>query len=486
MAGSAALGECEVCLYDALVDASLLELVPTDAVRIAVGKRCGRHPVEQDEICRLFALYARRGRRVVRLKGGDPGLFSRLGEEIDFLKFVGLSYRVIPGVSSLSAATTGTGLLLTRRGMSRAFMVLTPRDGEGKFVPLSLTDQRNMPLVFFMAGCFIREVAADLHGQGYDPNLPVAVVSDAGLESQSVLTGSLGNMSEWVAPAAGLQPVLLIVGETASRRFLYHTTGGALRGMRVLITCSAEVQDRVAALVAEYGGVPLRYPMIRLEPDASAKTALSAIHEFDWLILTSPSAVSCLVRLLDDIGTDWRVLPKIIVSGPHTAAQLRKHRLTADVVADVAFGTEELLSAARSHVRAGVSALRCRSDLADDRISLALRQNGIRVTDCVLYRNIPVHYDRIPDFEAVIFMSGSAVRAFTANWGSASLANRLRIAIGPPTAAVLEEYGQKVTVVAPEATSESAVAALAAYVVGQDLGRCDDHQQGIPRKEIYA
>lgn len=467
-AGAAALAGCEVCLHDALVDPSLLDRLPAGALRVPVGKRCGRHTVEQDEICRLLTQYARRGCKVVRLKGGDPGLFGRLAEETESLESLGLPFRVIPGVSSLAAATTGTGLLLTRRGLSRAFTVLTPRGAEGRYVSMTADEIRAAPRIYFMAGSVLREVAGDLSGQGVAPDLPAAVVRNAGLESQRVWTGTLASLGQAADAAEATDPVLLVIGDIAAAKFLYHPAG-ALKGMRVALTCSAALQDRAAAAVEAYGGKAVRRPLIRLEPEPAARVALAGLHAFDWLILTSPSAVECLVRLLEELGTDWRKLPNLMVSGPGTAAELRKFHLRADAEAGAAYGAQGLLDMAQARLTKGASILRCRSDRSEDRISKELAGRGLRVTDCVLYRNVPVHYDRQPECDAVIFASGSAVRAWIANWGIASLAGKIRLAIGPVTAAALEECGIKASIVAPEATVESAAEALAAHTVWQDL-----------------
>ena len=149
----------EVCLYDDLMDDGLLNYLPEAALRIHVGKRCGAHSVRQPEISAMISAYARRGLRVVRLKGGDPGLFGRLAEEVEELERYSLPYLVRPGVSALSAATTGTGMLLTRRGVSRGFTVMTPRAEGGGTADVALQARRNLPLAFFMSTRLLREMA---------------------------------------------------------------------------------------------------------------------------------------------------------------------------------------------------------------------------------------------------------------------------------------------------------------------------------------
>ncbi|MDP2991085.1 MAG: uroporphyrinogen-III synthase, partial [Kiritimatiellota bacterium] len=234
-------------------------------------------------------------------------------------------------------------------------------------------------------------------------------------------------------------------------------------------TCSDELQHRLAKLITEYGGIPLRCPLINLLPEESAKAVLANVHQYDWVVLTSPSAAMFFARMIEDAGVDWRALPEFIVAGPGTDDVLRKHHIRVNVKPVRPFGNEGLLAAVRQHVRNGVSVLRCRSDQADDSISAALRESGAQVTDCVLYRNIPIRYHQRPGFDAAVFVSGSAVRAFVANWGAAALTEALPVAIGRPTAMALESCGCKSFLVAPDATAESMVRTLAAHCVEQDL-----------------
>ena len=220
-AGSGRAGTCtievidtlkaaEVCLYDSLVDKSILNYVNKHAIIINVGKRCGSNGKGQENINELIALYVRRGARVVRLKGGDPGIFGRLAEEIEHLESLHLPYRVLPGVSSLNTATTGTGMLLTRRGESRGFIVATPRAEGGDIAPIGISAQLNFPKVFFMATKCITEITAELQHDGMSPETPAAIVFDAGSPAEIVIKGTVGDIAQKPLPA-GEKPGILII-----------------------------------------------------------------------------------------------------------------------------------------------------------------------------------------------------------------------------------------------------------------------------------
>jgi uroporphyrinogen III methyltransferase/synthase len=304
LAGTKALNRCEVCLHDALLDPALLDHLPADAARIDVGKRSGAHSREQPEINALLARYARRGLRVVRLKGGDPGIFGRLAEEIESLDALRLPYRVIPGVGSLSAATTGTGMLLTRRGVSRGFSVLSARAKGGKIADVSAPARAALPCVFFMGTGVVDDLRAQLLADGIPADTPAAIVYNAGADNETILRAPLAEIPTQARQAADyLPPItchltpstttspppgLLIVGEIA--RYAFNRDHGALQGKRVLLTCSDALLDRAVEAVHDLGGRPICFPLVRIRPARDAGKAMVNLARYDWLVLTSPSA----------------------------------------------------------------------------------------------------------------------------------------------------------------------------------------------------
>ena len=268
VAGQEALRHCEVCLYDALVADSLLAEIPDSAKAVYVGKRCGHHSCGQPDICRWLADYARQGLRVVRLKGGDPGIFGRLAEEVETFDRYSLPYRVVPGVSSLLAATTGTGMFLTRRHISRGFTVLTPRhaqdgqDVDPVYGPYLKRPPR--PVVFFMAMARIGELVENLKKRGRLATEPAAVVWGASTPSQEVVRGTLEDIEELVKNHDRELPGLFMVGETTV--FSLTDKWSALLGERILLLCQISLRPQLEAEILAYGGKAVAPPpMLELE-----------------------------------------------------------------------------------------------------------------------------------------------------------------------------------------------------------------------------
>ena len=458
-----ALRRCDVVLHDTLMGPDLLNHVPPHVTRIPVGKRAGRHSVPQDEITELITRYARRGLRTVRLKGGDPGVFGRLAEEVDALDALHLPYHVLPGVSSLTAATTMTGMLLTRRGHSRGFCAMTPRLAGGGVVSVASAARAELPIVFYMAVSVSPAIAQELIDDGLAPDTPAAVVFGAGGDQAHTISGTLADIGERAAGQGGDMPGTLVVGDVAGYR--YHTEWGALAGRRILLTCSEALQDHAAGLISDFGGVPVCRPLVRLVPSPKGQACLRDLAHYDWVVLTSPSAVRCFGDLLRAGGTDVRTVPTLVSCGGGTSAALAVLGFKADIEPDETFGAESLLKAAQAHITPQTRILRLRSDKAGPHLADALRSTGATVDDCVLYHNQPVPYNTRPEFDAVFFASASAVEAFDTLWSMDALAGSTVLAIGKPTLAALTQRNVTDVLVGHEATVESALASLALQAV---------------------
>jgi uroporphyrinogen-III synthase len=292
-------------------------------------------------------------------------------------------------------------------------------------------------------------------------------------------------------------------------RHTFPRDRGALRGRRVLLTCGDALLDRAADAVRDLGGRPILFPLIRLTPVPEARQALRRIDRYDWVVLTSPSAVRFFFDALRECGGDLRALPRLAVSGPATARELSDRGLVADLCPERDFGGKGLLAAGRPHLVqrpppacpagtgdcgntqafsrnllhprhkvAGVSSqniergarlLRLRSDEAGAALALAFRERGVEADDVVLYRNEPMPREILPAFDAALFASRSAVNAFVRRWGAGALTDKTVAAIGPPTQDALRECGLPDAAVPEEATVEAAMLALAARLVARDV-----------------
>ncbi len=473
-----ALARCDVCLHDTLLDHGLLDALSSSALRIDVGKRCGSHGVPQTETTELITAWARRGARVVRLKGGDPCIFGRLAEEVEALDALHLPYRVLPGISSLSAAASYSGILPTRRGVSRGFCAMSPRIKGGAIASVARDERGALPVVFFMAVSAARDVVEQMLADGEPADTPAAVILSAGTEDAAVVRGTLADIcdrtaeaeaSDLAEPAARRvrRPGLFIVGNVAA--YAFTEEWGALEGQRVLLTCSEALQEKAAGCVTDFGGRPVRRPLIRLETTADGLRQASRLEAFDWVVLTSPSAVRCFAELLAAAGADMRRVPKLLVCGAGTARELATLHLHADAQPVSGFSGAAVIEAARPVIGADSRVLRLRSQKAGPDLAEALRELGAEVEDCILYENKTVSYDMKPRFDAVFFASASAVEAYASAWGGDSLAGKTVLAIGQPTLAALRKAGVEADVVGAEATVESSIRSLAGYAVRRRL-----------------
>ena len=387
--GKRDIAAADIVLYDALFGQSLLETLSdrhfNAPILRSVGKRCGAHSMMQAEITRLVCDEARKGRRVVRLKGGDAGLFGRLAEETEALASLKIPFLVRPGVSALTAATTGTGLLLTRRGESRGFMAYTPRSAGTE-----------MPQVLFMSLRVAGQEAKRLQAEGWPASTPCAFVFDAAGPFEEIVQTTLGSVKSVTDDD---RPGVLIVGNAARCRWPHL---GELAGRRVLLTCSEAVQDRAALAVEDRGGRPVRWPLIRLVPRWRGDPS-----SYDGIVLTSPSAVRIFFAAC---SCDRRRLPEFFTCGAGTDAELRRYGVASDVMPPRDFSATGLIAEIRGMDLRGRHILRLRSAKAGPAVAKALRRVGAHVDDVVLYDNEScAPKGTLPPFDDVFFASASAV-----------------------------------------------------------------------------
>jgi uroporphyrinogen III methyltransferase/synthase len=459
-----ALKQCDICLYDSLIDASLLDELPAHAQAIDVGKRCGAHSKEQHETTRLICECARQSKRVVRLKGGDPGIFGRLAEETESLEKLGIPFRVIPGISALQAATTGTGMLLTRRDVSCGFVALTPRKSGGALARCDAGMKSKLPTIYYMSIRAIDRIAEQLLEDGQSPDTPAAIVYNAGGEDEQVFKLTIGELPRHAQSHCIRQPGLIIVGDITT--YGYKTDLGALQGRKILLTCSTAIQQKAADLVHDLGGHPIQFPLIKLKSRHHAGLDCTA---FDWLVVTSPSSVRAFMDIVEQQKTDFRTIPRIMVCGRGTAAEFAEYGIRIDAQPEGNFSAESLKALAKEILQPGDRVLRVRSDKAGPDLADALRESGAAVEDAIIYDNHPVVHDELPDFDAVFFASASGVESFIAQWGVGSLTDKTTVVIGKPTAAALNALGRAPDITAKESTIPGAIRDLAMYLVSRRI-----------------
>ena len=479
------LKQCDVCLYDALCPQELVNYVPDDAQKIFVGKRVGQHSHTQDEINQLILDFARKGCKVVRLKGGDPGIFGRLAEEVDILDKHHLPYKVLPGISSLNLATTCTGLLTTRRDLNRGFTVATPRkSGSGKLEWFSAEDRQKFTQILFMGATEIVQIAKNLiNDDNYDGETPISIVFSAGLPQQKIVCGTLNNIAEKVDLFPKKQPGLILIGEAVDEKFLFKNNG-ALAEKNILFTGSSAISYKAINAVNEMGGICINKPLIELEALQLKNEDFAAIFDAEIIILPSPSIAELLIKTMFKKQISITKLPKIAVCGAGTADILKRYGIFVDIVADYNYGADGLAAKLEqifgndTKLKAETKIVRLKSNIAPAKLYNSLTQNGFsNISEITVVENNPKQYNN-EDFEsfgninALMFCSPSAVSSFVENFSAEQLKNKDIIVIGEPTKNKVYEFIDKSEiemVTAHEATVKAMVESYAYYSIRQKL-----------------
>jgi uroporphyrinogen III methyltransferase/synthase len=436
------------------------KLVPQEALALArgevidVGKVGGGERVEQDETNALLVEHAQAGRTVVRLKGGDPFVFGRGGEEAQVCREHGIPFEVVPGVTAGVAAPAYAGIPVTHRGVAGAVAFVTGTESDGREVDWEALARFPGTLVFYMGVKRLPQIAEELIKAGRPTDEPAAVVERGTLPDQRVVASSLGALPA-AAAAQGLKaPAITVIGAVAALDLAWLDTG-PLAGRTIAVTRARPQASALAARLRALGATVIEAPAIRIEPlDAQ----LPAIAGYDLLILTSPNGV----RRLFELVADARALagPEIAAIGPGTVAALREHGVEADIVPErsVAEGLRAVLGET-NYPRV----LIVRAEQGRDLVPDALRAGGAEVDVVAVYRTVPEPLDDAVRTAALgaddlVFASGSAARAFHAAAGA--LTGPRIVSIGPATSEVLRELGFPPDVEAAEHTPDGLVAAL--------------------------
>ncbi|HZD65803.1 MAG TPA: uroporphyrinogen-III C-methyltransferase [Acidimicrobiales bacterium] len=474
--GASLLGRAEVVVHDRLASPELLALAPPAAERIDVGKRPGR-PVDQGEINRLLVREGRAGRLVVRLKGGDPFVFGRGGEEALALEEAGVAYEVVPGVTSAVAAPAYAGVPVTHRGLSTSFTVVTGhsrRAGEAEVDWESLAGVGGT-VVVLMGVAHRAEIAARLVAGGRDPATPVVVVRWGSQPAQEVIRTSLAELGEVRVEA----PATMVIGPVAGLDLGWFARR-PLTGWRVVVVRAREQAPELVAALAAAGAEAIPVPVIEVVPPADGGAALAAaaarVREYDWVVFTSANAVSRFVPLLRD-ARDFGSA-RVAAIGPGTARALAAHGVAPDLVPET-YVAEALVASFPPAPSGGGRVLVPRAAAARPVLPEGLRGAGWEVEVVTAYRT---EHPR-PSPEALARAAGAHAICFTA---SSTVAGWVRVAgglvpplvacIGPVTAAEAAARGLRVDVVAGRHTIEGLVAALVDAAGGKVLA-----DPGIPR-----
>ncbi len=478
--GRDCLRRAEVVIYDYLANPLLLAEAPADAERVYVGKMRGHHHRPQEEINTLLVEKALVGKRVVRLKGGDPFIFGRGGEEAQVLRRHDIPFEIVPGVTAGHAAAAYAGIPLTHRDYTTSLSMVTghldaTRDLD--HIDWAHLAKGGGTLVFYMGVANLARISTELVRNGRPAETPVALVRWATLPSQQTLVGTLADIAEKVAQNGFKPPAVIIVGEVVNlRNELCWFDNRPLFGKRILITRNLDQAEEFAGRLRELGAEPLLCPTITIAPPesyAELDAALAELKRIDYLILTSVNAVDAFFSRLAVSGMDARALADIclVTVGPKTGAALQAYGLRPDLMPDdyQAEGVVELL---RGQV-AGKRILYPKAALARDLIIAELSKAGAEVIAPVAYGSAPpagaattLHELVNQNVDLLTFTASSTVRNFIdlLRADDLSLATAIPAAsIGPLTSATARELGLNVVIEPNESTLDAMVEAIVAF-----------------------
>lgn len=439
------LGRVDVVMYDYLVHPSVLQYAHAQAILVCVGKAKGQHSVKQDDINKMMVQYAKSGQSVLRLKGGDPCVFGRLGEELDCLKQAGINFEIVPGVSSTVAVPAYAGIPLTHRDMARSFAVVTGtlRTGNGE-ANVHIPDADT--LVFVMAVTHLNVIVQRLKDMGRSGELPAALIYRGTTAEQQCVLGTLDTIVALRDAQELTPPAILVVGEVARLSETYDWWNGLpLAGSRVIVLRTMAQGGELSSRLRELGAEVIQLPMIDIAPIPEAQAQLNSVlfTTINMVVFTSPNGVTQTVGALHANGLDVRVFygKTVVAIGPKTASVLRDHGVVADVVArrSVQEGIVDELPADLN----GVHVLLPTSAKARQTLPDALARRGARVTELGLYDTVmpplPEGDFGLRDGDNVIFTSSSTVRHFF----ESGLFHKQRLnafSLGPVTSRTLSDY----------------------------------------------
>lgn len=463
------LRSADVVLYDRLVAPELVAEARPDAEVIFVGKRPGEVHSRQLVADALLISKAKEGRSVVRLKGGDPFVFGRGSEEAALLGDSGVPFEIVPGVSSAIAVPAYAGIPVTARGVSSSFLVLTGReeDAEEPSHDWPAIAAAADTLVLLMGVAALEGVAQRLIAGGRDPEEPAAVIEWGTTGRQRSVTAPLAAIAATAADAELKAPAITVVGHVVdSREAISWFEARPLFGRSVVVT-----RARTGALsegLVELGAEVVPLPVIATAPPSDLgplERAVKDLPAYDWVILSSATAVRALFDALDRAGLDARSLlgTKMAAVGAVTAKSLRDHGIRADLVPreSTAAALVETLPSGRGKV------LWPRAEVAPQEPVAALREVGWTVDEVPAYRTVPgepqamvLERVRTGEFDAVTFTSASTVTNFAALVGSGIPEGYSVVCIGPETAAAARAAGFTVDAIAEPHNTEGLVAAV--------------------------
>ena len=463
MKGYQALSRADVVVYDALANSRLLDLAPPTAKKIDAGKNAGKHKMKQEDTNRILVKLGKQGKRVVRLKGGDPFVFGRGSEEAEALAAAGVAFEIIPGISSGIAGPAYAGIPVTHRGIATQVTFTTGQEKKGK--PLALAVIKRLAalpgtLVLFMSQANLPRLCSGLIQGGKSASTPAAAVHQGTLPGQRVIVSTLKNLADEVKSSGLGSPMLFVVGPVAAlREKIAWFDQRHLSSLRVLVTRPAAQATRLTGLLEDKGAKVTEIPTIKISPlplKPAGKKWLGQLAKFDWVLLSSANGVHLFFKHLKKMGLDARSFgtAKVSAIGPATAGALAQYGIKADLVPSdtTAEGLIKALKRKTAKLK-GLKVLVARAQQGRELLPQTLKKHGAQVNEIALYKTSPAGFDHRAilkqcqenRLDMAVFTSASTVKHFLRPFSKTEknlLTSVLEAAcIGPITSAAAREAG---------------------------------------------
>ncbi len=483
--GLECIQKADVIVYDRLANPRLLSYRKPEAKLIYVGKSPDRHTLTQDEINRVLVEEGLKGNVVARLKGGDPYVFGRGGEEGEELRKAGVAFEEVPGITSAISVPAYAGIPITHRDFTSTFTVITGHEEPGKEtsnIHWPRLAQDPGTLVFLMGVGNLPQIVEKLVTNGKDAQTPIALIRWGTRPEQQVVTGNLANIVDIVNKAGLKSPAIIIIGQVVTLRdTLRWFEDQPLFGKRILVTRSREQASVLSEKLERLGAEAWEYPTIKIqEPEdlTFLDQAVANAGAYDWIIFTSVNGVKAFFNRLKAQRLDIRSLnnAKICAIGPKTAEALEERGLLVDVMPEV-FRAEAVVAALEGRIQTGDKVLLPRADLARQVLVDSLQQLGAQVDEIIAYQTVLADTSdtellleklQAGEMHIVTFTSSSTVTNFLQLVGEhRQLLKGVKIAcIGPITAETAEKNGLHVDICAQQYTIDGLVEAIVTYVQG--------------------
>jgi len=481
MRGAELLARADVVVYDALVNPDLLRLAAVGAEVIYGGKRARNHAIPQEELNALLVTKAKEGKTVVRLKGGDPYIFGRGGEEAEELVAAHIPFEVVPGVSSIVAGPNYAGIPLTHRDHCSSFTVITGHEDPSKedtAVDWNHIAKMSGTKVILMGVERIASIAASLMAGGMPPNTPVGMVRWGTTGRQQSIEGTLANIAGVVTEKNFKAPAITVIGGVVKlRKKLNWAERRPLFGQRIVVTRTRDQASHLSKQLVERGAEVLEIPTIRIEaPDnrSALVDAMAGLGEYDWVVFTSPNGVAQFFQYFFKSFEDVRAIGglRIAAVGPATAAKVAEFHLKVDLMPEQYVTGEVARAFKKFQSIENLRILLLRAQVANPELVRELEEMGAIVDDVSVYKTVPETEDRNgaalrlleEGADWITFTSSSTVQNFHARFDLPALIKkfpRMKCAsIGPETSKAIRALGLEPHVQAPTHTIDGLVKVL--------------------------